>query len=47
METSEQVCGDAAVGDSPAYGCDAAEVPFAGVFAVHGFEYLVAAALYR
>ena len=47
VKSGEKVGGDAAVGDAAAYRLDAAEIPLAGVFSVHGLEHAVAPRLHR
>ena len=47
VKSGKHVAGDAAVGHGFANFRNAVEIPFAGVFPVHEFEHLVAAALHR
>ena len=47
MEAGEHVGRNAAVGHRGTDACDAVQIPLAGIFAVHQFQHLVAAALHR
>ena len=46
METRKHIGGDSSLRQDAADGRDAAEIPLAGVFAVHGLEHAVASALH-